>query len=176
MIKETEPQTSTAFALTGTTDGKCMNHPWRKEYSRHRCNSCYRIWRLQHKKERASCHPDRAHVAKGKCRNCYKALCDKRLPKERLQKRWRKAMLKHQYGITQEQCLDMWEAQGRKCLICSSEISFSKGKGRSACVDHDHNTGTVRGLLCPKCNTSLGFFERFHKEAAAYLRRWGWQA
>ena len=166
-----ELQISEQFALTGSTlNERCLKHPDRKVYARGRCNSCYRGWRLAHKKERASCHPDRAHVAKGKCRNCYKALCDKRLPKERLQKRWRKARLKNKYGLTNEMCLAMWEGQGRKCHICRGPISFSKGKGRSACIDHDHKTGAVRGLLCPTCNSSLGFFEKYREAAEAYLK------
>jgi hypothetical protein len=44
------------------------------------------------------------------------------------------------------------------------------------CIDHDHRTGKIRGLLCNACNAGIGFFEedvaRF-AEAVRYLRRHG---
>ncbi len=144
-------------------------HPERKLYARGRCNSCYRGWRLTQKTERATCHPDRAHVAKGKCRNCYKALCDKRLPKERMSQRWRKAALKHSFGITVEQFDDLLAAQGGRCAMCGSETST--GRYKTLAVDHDHATGRVRGLLCFRCNTGLGYYEKFGAVYAAYLDR-----
>jgi len=43
------------------------------------------------------------------------------------------------------------------CALCGS---FDPGRGRqNFCVDHDHQTGQVRGLLCNACNHSLAFFE-----------------
>lgn len=59
--------------------------------------------------------------------------------------------------------------QGGRCAIClSAEAS------KALAIDHDHATGTVRGLLCAVCNTTLGRFrddaERFER-AASYLRR-----
>lgn len=56
------------------------------------------------------------------------------------------------YGISREQFNCMLEEQERECAICSREIS------ESAHIDHDHATGTVRGLLCPSCNRALGYF------------------
>ncbi|AXN53523.1 endonuclease VII [Gordonia phage Ronaldo] len=50
-------------------------------------------------------------------------------------------------------------AQGGKCAICQRAI----GKRRKLAVDHDHDTGEVRGILCQPCNfTVLG---RYDKEA-----------
>ena len=59
------------------------------------------------------------------------------------------------YGIdlTVEEYDVMFEAQGGRCLGCrrhQSELS------RSLAVDHDHDTGAVRGLLCARCNTAIG--------------------
>ena len=45
--------------------------------------------------------------------------------------------------------------QGGKCAICSA---VSNNDGTKLCVDHCHTTGKIRGLLCHKCNTSLGKF------------------
>lgn len=59
-----------------------------------------------------------------------------------------------QYGITYAQHQAMFAAQGGRCAICKSDKPGSKGKGWH--VDHDHKTGTVRGLLCHFCNTAIG--------------------
>lgn len=56
------------------------------------------------------------------------------------------------YGISPEAFQLMRLMQRNACGICK-EI-FSK----EPCVDHDHKTGEVRGLLCRVCNTSLGGF------------------
>lgn len=53
------------------------------------------------------------------------------------------------YGITQEQYEAKWSAQGGLCAIC-------RGCFESLQVDHCHETGKVRGLLCKPCNTALG--------------------
>jgi hypothetical protein len=55
------------------------------------------------------------------------------------------------YGLTPESYRQMVEAQHGRCAICGD-------KGRLF-VDHDHETGSVRGLLCSNCNTALGMFE-----------------
>jgi hypothetical protein len=53
----------------------------------------------------------------------------------------------------------MYKAQDGRCAICSikgdvRELGFVKRK--SLCVDHDHDTGAVRGLLCSPCNLGIG--------------------
>lgn len=58
------------------------------------------------------------------------------------------------YGITKQNYLTLWQAQGGLCSICETPLGVDK---RPA-VDHDHVTGKVRGLLCSKCNTGLGQF------------------
>lgn len=58
------------------------------------------------------------------------------------------------YGLTEEAYEAMLAAQGGGCAICSTP----PGKRRLA-VDHDHDTGAVRGLLCTGCNTGLGLFQ-----------------
>jgi len=58
-----------------------------------------------------------------------------------------------QYGITPEDYARMFAAQGGRCAICRTA---NPGNGRRWSVDHDHETGKVRGLLCSQCNTGLG--------------------
>lgn len=55
---------------------------------------------------------------------------------------------KRQYGVTQYEYLAMLTEQGGKCPGC--------GSSSPTCIDHDHETGRVRGLLCVKCNLALG--------------------
>ncbi len=59
------------------------------------------------------------------------------------------------YGLTYEQVVSMWEAQGQACAICGATDGLGKNNWPS--VDHDHTTGQIRGLLCHDCNTFIGF-------------------
>ncbi|PKP62241.1 hypothetical protein CVT91_00185 [Candidatus Atribacteria bacterium HGW-Atribacteria-1] len=63
--------------------------------------------------------------------------------------------LKRLYGLSHEDWLKMWEKQDEKCLICGKKFI----KPSNACVDHNHKTGEVRGLLCRHCNSIIGFLE-----------------
>jgi len=71
--------------------------------------------------------------------------------------------LQHVYGITLDDYDRMFAAQDGVCVICSEpETKMWRGHtGRAAvtrlCVDHDHDTGKVRELLCDRCNKLLGF-------------------
>ena len=59
-----------------------------------------------------------------------------------------------QYGITAESLFNL--LSNNDCHICGKRNL----KGRDQCVDHDHLTGRVRGLLCRRCNISLGWIEK----------------
>lgn len=62
--------------------------------------------------------------------------------------------LKKVYGITLEQYNEMYKAQGGRCLICERHRDELLHKLR---VDHDHELGIVRGLLCQHCNSLIGY-------------------
>lgn len=65
-------------------------------------------------------------------------------------KRYRKEWeLQHRYGMTTEQYIQRIAQQDGCCCIC-------RAKTERLVVDHDHKTGTVRGLLCVSCNGLLG--------------------
>lgn len=59
--------------------------------------------------------------------------------------------LRKSYGITPSEVAAMALAQSGKCALCEQE--------KRLVVDHCHSTGRVRGLLCHRCNTSLGWLE-----------------
>lgn len=55
------------------------------------------------------------------------------------------------YGITSDEYDAIYQAQGGKCAICQRATGASK----KLSVDHDHQTGEVRGLLCTPCNRDV---------------------
>ncbi len=68
-------------------------------------------------------------------------------------KKWR---LKSIYGLSLEEFNAMLEAQAGGCAACSVPlVEFSKARD-GLVVDHNHETGEVRGLLCNTCNMALG--------------------
>lgn len=82
----------------------------------------------------------------------------------------RNARLREKYGITLVQYGEMYDAQDGCCGICKESFP----PGAQLHVDHDHDTGDIRGLLCGNCNAGLGMFqddsERLYA-AVAYLDR-----
>lgn len=74
------------------------------------------------------------------------------------------------YGITYEEYDRLREQQRRRCAICESPIA-KRGRQRGY-VDHNHQTGRVRGLLCSSCNFAIGHLRdnsALARRAAEYL-------
>lgn len=70
----------------------------------------------------------------------------------------RKSLLK-KFGITSEEYDEMLSAQNGVCACCGNPetvVGHRSTLPRLLAVDHDHQTGKVRALLCGNCNTSLG--------------------
>ena len=82
----------------------------------------------------------------GRCRECDRKAY--RAPRRRAR------ALKSKYGMEEKDYTKLFNRQGGYCLICSRHQSTMK---RSLCVDHDHKTGKVRGLICNECNLVLGW-------------------
>lgn len=69
----------------------------------------------------------------------------------------RESELLRKYGITLATYIRMGEEQNWLCAICfEPETELRGGVLRPLCVDHDHATKKVRGLLCTACNTGIG--------------------
>lgn len=82
--------------------------------------------------------------------------------------------LKSRYKLTPDDYEDLLCRCNARCEICGMTASEHKKKtGRFLAVDHDHQTGAVRGILCGWCNMELGKMETnpklMTKEAAVYL-------
>ena len=63
--------------------------------------------------------------------------------------------LRNKYGITPAEKQKMVEEQNGLCLICHKPL----GTGKGVHIDHDHDTGRVRGVLCTNCNSALGLMK-----------------
>ena len=98
------------------------------------------------------------------CKPCHKARGNE--SRQRLHGRSREYHLRRRYGIGTKAFEEMLAAQDYTCLIC--------GRPDPEHVDHSHETGKVRGILCFNCNQGLGNFRDdmgIRVRAANYLIR-----
>lgn len=92
----------------------------------------------------ATCHPDKKHHAYGKCRECYQH--DYQIGYwEKNKDRWLSRKKQRMYGVDFESQL---KAQNGICVICRSSEDLV--------VDHNHETGMFRAIICRRCNVALG--------------------
>lgn len=86
---------------------------------------------------------------------------------------WRITARARKYGMDRAAFDDLLAGQGGACALCAStQKGFNSGVGLH--IDHCHETGRVRGLLCGDCNTALGRFgdnPALLRRAAEYLER-----
>lgn len=78
--------------------------------------------------------------------------------------------LKKAYGITYDEYLILLEGQEGCCAICGTS---DMGKRKAFSVDHNHDTGKIRGLLCNYCNTGIGGLQddvNLLKKSIEYLK------
>ncbi len=97
------------------------------------------------------------------CRPCYDT------PDEK--SRRKASGLKRNYGLSLEDFNTLLEQQRHCCALCRKP--FSTGHAAGPAVDHDHNTGAIRGILHNACNSRLGSFgddPDLLDAAALYLR------
>lgn len=86
--------------------------------------------------------------------------------------------LQRLYGVSIDTVETKHKEQDGCCAICNTPILLFGDlttKYQIACVDHNHQTGAVRGLLCNKCNRGLGFFNdnaSLLKDASQYLEKY----
>lgn len=164
-------------------------HPDLPLVGRGMCRSCYsKWWTAEHPKppkprytrprKMSDCHPDRLHSGRGMCKSCYRrwykatnqAYKDRQAvyrlehPNSRSQV---SSSLMNAYGLSQADRDAKVLLQGGLCAICGTPPD-GNGNASVLHVDHDHETGDLRGMLCTRCNVGLGMFrDDFNALAAA---------
>lgn len=123
-------------------------HLYPKGGKRRQCTVCH----LDAVKQWRKANPEKVKAYKKKDRN------------QKDQQLWSR------YRLRKSEFMVLLEAQDRGCAICLTEFTDDV----PPFVDHNHDTKRVRGLLCKKCNSGLGYLgdnpERL-KNALAYLSR-----
>lgn len=98
--------------------------------------------------------------------------------RERNVERQKTSMLKAKYGISSADVERMFSEQEGKCSICKAPMLPNGTKSaKAAVVDHCHDSGKVRSLLCGHCNRGLGMFydnPQTLEAAAEYVRAHVW--
>jgi len=74
------------------------------------------------------------------------------------------AAVRRRNGFTPELVAALRKSQAQRCALCDRPI-----QGKNEHADHCHATGKPRGLLCSRCNTALGVYE---KRVRPWLARW----
>lgn len=92
------------------------------------------------------------------CRACY---TKQRQPSTPFHERRREQALKRRYGMSIADFERRKAAQGGVCAICKTR--------EAKVVDHDHETGKIRGLLCAACNGAIGILSEDFTNAMIYL-------
>lgn len=107
--------------------------------------------------ERRKAKIETAMCAMKNCNNApdgCKRYCNECIPDSTALKAW------YDYGLTHQQVTEIFNSQGKVCAGCKCSLtrgqkSTQKSKN-NFCIDHNHLTGEIRGILCHYCNTILG--------------------
>lgn len=91
------------------------------------------------------------------CKECRKAEAVAYMASLTTEQRW-SSYLWHKYRIRAEDYQRIYDQQRGNCAICGNHYPPYAPKQFNKClyVDHDHNTGLVRGLVCQQCNIGIG--------------------
>ena len=121
-----------------------------------------KLYRIAHRAEKKKYNEDhREHLTECQKINRANNIDEYRIKEKGYQ-------IKKNYDITIEQYNNMLNAQNNKCAICHNKFKPFKDTH----IDHNHITGKVRGLLCVKCNSGIGYLNddiNLLKEAINYL-------
>jgi hypothetical protein len=132
------------------------NHPNGKYGKRPRCKDCVRTENYGHLQKRLVVEPS---YNRDRVRKWSQAGDNKR-----------RRNLLSRYGITPDEYDSILEKQGGVCAICC----LSMDEGRRLAVDHNHETGEIRGIVHLRCNSVIALFKdspEICRNAAEYLEK-----
>lgn len=127
-----------------------------KGWLRYQCKSCDKI------AMRALYATNEKVRTKAKARSSIRAKTHPRSTEQQ-----RVYQMRYSYGLTEADYEAMLAAQHGKCVVClTTDPGRQKGKWATGrwTIDHCHDTGRVRGLVCHICNLRLGGYERLLKD------------
>lgn len=141
------------------TSGMCTNHrkvpalPGKK-----RCGQCLAYAKKARRDAISSgvcvaCRASKPALGRRKCFSCLNVQ--------------RAGNIKRLYGLTVQQVKDMVAAQHGLCAVCQLFKPLN--------VDHNHETGVVRGMLCGSCNRALGLLKEDPQRISSllvYIKLW----
>lgn len=114
------------------------------------------------------------HLAKSRCNKClyeehknWIEVNQDRVREYRSKDKWTLLKRCTRRGISPEKLVNAYELQNEMCPICKTRIELM-----DSAIDHNHDTGEFRGVLCKTCNRALGLFKdnpSILRSAASYL-------
>ena len=98
------------------------------------------------------------------CKKCHGAFgrCNYLQNKDRIDYTNLRGHLRRSYGLQVKDWDALFARQGGVCAICGQPETRYNNKSKKTqklCVDHNHRTDAVRGLLCHRCNSTIGLVE-----------------
>ena len=123
------------------------------------------------RRKRYAADPEKRRKARARARRyrrVYKAEIAerRRLHRKQHPELWRKKHIRYTYGLSWEEYQAMLARQGGVCAMCKRKSN------RPLCIDHCHKTGMIRGILCNRCNLTIGLCRdspKLTRAATAYL-------
>jgi hypothetical protein len=135
-----------------------------------KCSRCRRM-------KPTSAFPKNASKRAGHDSECRRCKRNRENTEEYREAKRFQALLR-KYGITREEYETLYSAQDGRCAVCDrlEDKTNEYGEPMPLVVDHNHDDGEVRGLLCTGCNKALGLLgDDPHVISAAHLYLSGWR-